>query len=450
MAQAAGMGADDARYLLTRTGFAPTPAEIARYAVLSRDEGVEQILDGVRTAPDTALPKALDDYVPPVRMRTLSEDERRELNRLQLREKGMELRAWWLGEMLHTSSPLTERMTLFWHNHFVSSQEKVKSAALMLDQNLLLRRFAVGNFGVLLHEVSKDTAMMLYLDAASNRKGQPNENFAREVMELFTLGEGHYTESDIKEAARAFTGWTIDPATGLFEYRHRLHDDGVKTIFGRTGKFDGDDVLDLLLARPETAQFISVKLWHEFGTPALSQADVDRVATALRQSRYEMRPALLALFTSDTFWAPSTRGALAKSPVDLVVGALRSMQVDANDPMPYVRTLRQLGQDLFAPPNVKGWPGNDTWINTATLLSRKQFLDRLARSDRLGASLSGSTQMAVSDKGNVMSDWSGALGEAGLTPAQVLLVVPPVEADPRQRGAAGLRALLLDPAYEVK
>jgi uncharacterized protein (DUF1800 family) len=185
----------------------------------------------------------------------LSEEERKLALRAQA-ENGAELRSWWLTEMLTTRSPLTEKMVLFWHNHFVSSLQKVRSPVLMYRQNLLLRKHALGYFGDMLHEVSKDPAMVVYLDNASNRKAQPNENFAREVMELFTLGEGNYVEHDIKEAARAFTGWSIDLDTGQFLSRPLIHDDGVKTVLGRSGNFDGDAVLDILLAQPQTAEFI--------------------------------------------------------------------------------------------------------------------------------------------------------------------------------------------------
>src|SRR5205814_9204534 len=164
--------------------------------------------------------------------------------------------------------------------HFVSSDQKVRSPQLMYRQNALLRRHALGSFGKLLHEIARDPAMVIYLDNASNRKAQPNENFAREVMELFTLGEGHYTEQDIKEAARAFTGWGIDRDSGTFAYRPRLHDDGEKTVFGKRGYFDGDAILDLALERRETAEFIVAKLWKEFVSPEPDWLSVERIARA--------------------------------------------------------------------------------------------------------------------------------------------------------------------------
>ncbi|HEX5127514.1 MAG TPA: DUF1800 domain-containing protein [Rhodocyclaceae bacterium] len=486
LAHATGMGADDARYLLTRTGFAPDPAEIAEFAALTREQAVDRILSGTRTQPVTAYPDDLNNFIAGKQIRTMSRQQRRELIRTQLREGGTELRAWWLGEMLHTPSPLTERMTLFWHNHFVSSQQKVRSPKLMLNQNLLLREDAVGNFGKMLHAVSKDPAMVIYLDSASNRKGQPNENFAREVMELFTLGEGHYTEDDIKQAARAFTGWSIDRDTGQFVFRRKVHDGGIKTVFGKSGDFDGDDVLDLLLARRETSEFIVGKLWREFVSPQPDAPAVQKIAATFRDQNYEIKPVLRQLFLSDAFWAPETRGAIVKSPVDVVVGSLRSLDADVPDAMPFVRTLKQLGQDIFAPPNVKGWPGGDTWINTATLLERKQYLDRIARADdatrqmaaqRIGDAMSaraaaianGSTSAPISgeESKDMMANakrmeaairnmdidipaWTQSVDHAGFTAETALLAVAPVEKNDVVAGNNKVRALLLDPSYEVK
>src|SRR5476649_2529554 len=310
-------------------------------------------------------------------------EEQRKLAQREQFEKSAELRGWWMTEMLTTPSPLTEKMVLFWHNHFVSSLQKVRSPVLMYRQQLLLRKHALGYFGDMLHDVSKDPAMVVYLDNASNRKGQPNENFAREVMELFTLGEGNYSEQDIKEAARAFTGWSIAPDSGEFMSRALSHDDGVKTVLGRSGNFDGDAVLEILLAQPQTAEFIVAKLWREFVSPTPDAAEVKRIARMFRDNRYNIKVALRALLTSDAFYAPQNRAVLIKSPVELVVGTLRQFRFETGEVTPFLLASRQLGQDLFAPPNVKGWPGGDAWINSASLLQRKQLLERLFRAQEM-------------------------------------------------------------------
>jgi uncharacterized protein (DUF1800 family) len=254
----------------------------------------------------------------------------------------------------------------------------------MYRQNVTLRANALGNFGELLHAIARDPAMVVYLDNAQNRRGTPNENFAREVMELFTLGEGNYTEQDIKEAARAFTGWSIDRGTGQFLFRRFIHDDGDKTVLGRTGNFDGDQVLDILLAQPQTAEFITRKLWREFVSPDPDEREVARIARRFRDSRYDIKVALHALLVSDAFYAPEHRATLIKSPVELVVGTLRQFAFKPADALPFAVAAAGMGQNLFSPPNVKGWPGQETWINSSSLLARKQFLDRVFRTEDAG------------------------------------------------------------------
>lgn len=225
--------------------------------------------------------------------------------------------------------------------------------------------------------------MLVYLDGAQNRKGAPNENFARELMELFTLGEGQYNEADIKEVARAFTGWSLEPETGEFRFRRGIHDDGEKTVFGARGRLNGDDIVTLLLRQPGTGEFIVGKLWQEFVSPELSPAAVKRLAALWRDSNYEIKPLMRAMLLSDDFWSPANRASLVKSPVDLVIGSLRQFRFSVEDPAPFAIILRQLGQDLFGPPNVKGWPGGEAWLNTTTLLARKGFLNRLFRADEM-------------------------------------------------------------------
>ena len=373
---------DDARHLLARTGFGPREAEVRSYTGLSRDAAVERLLATARTTAVTALPGPLLAQGPlrPRGAPDATPEDRKAFVQEQV-EQGLLLRGWWIEEMLMTPSPLTERMTLFWHNHFVSAQPKVRVTRLMATQNATLRAHALGNFGTLLHAIAHDPAMILYLDGAQNRKGAPNENFAREVMELFTLGEGRYAEADVKEAARAFTGWSLDRETGSFMFRRFLHDDGVKTIFGKSGRFDGDDVLDLLLARPETAEFITTKLWREFVSPDPDAREIARIARRFRDSRYDIKVALGELLRSDAFFAPENRGMLVKSPVELVVGTLRQLQIAPEAGLPFALAVAGMGQNLFSAPNVKGWPGGEAWINSNTLLARKQFLDRLTRGD---------------------------------------------------------------------
>ena len=492
IAAPAPMGYDDARHLLARTGFGPTEAEVRQFAALTREQGVNLILRDARTEAVTPPPAFVSDTTP-VRYQpqTLTPEERRAFLQKQIRE-GLEIRAWWVQEMLVTPSPLTERMTLFWHNHFVSSQQKVRFARLMYQQNATLRANALGSFATLLHAASKEPAMLVYLDAAQSRKGQPNENFAREVMELFTLGEGQYSESDIKEAARAFTGWSLDRDTGRYLFRPGIHDTGVKTVLGRSGNFDGDAVLDIILAKPQASEFITAKLWREFVSPEPDAREVKRIAQVFRGRDYDVKAAMRSLLLSDAFWAANNRGTLVKSPVELVVGTLRQLEVSPGASMPFAVVAAGMGQNLFAPPNVKGWPGGEAWINSHTLLARKQFLDRLARTDdaplpmammaMAGEPLAAQEKATVAsqdvqdedklraqrfaqqmDRGlrNVPFDaaqWvarrPGTTPEAKLQAAQALLLpLAPVTAD-RPHGdvdaVAFVRATLLDPAYQLK
>lgn len=467
------MGADDARHLLVRTSFSAAPADIESYARLTRAQAVERLLGSARTEPFTQPAAELDQWTPRSQIRALPAQERRAWLRRTI-QQGQDLRGWWLVEMLATPSPFTERMTLFWHNHFVSSLQKVRPTRLMYRQNLLLRRHALGNFGEMLHAVSRDPAMIVYLDNASNRKGHPNENFAREVMELFTLGEGHYTERDVKEAARAFTGWGIDGESGAFLFRRALHDDGVKTVLGASGAFDGGDVLDILLAQPQTAERIVRKLWIEFVSPTPDPAEVTRIAGELRRARYDIRAAMRALLTADAFYAPESRASLIKSPVDLVVGTLRQFRIDVPDPFAFVVVSRQLGQDLMAPPNVQGWPGGEAWINASTLLARKQILERLFRvSERSAMVAAGATDetAAGAQQANVMQAaarsrfqramsgvrfdegrWAndGGAPEPGRLAGVLLPAAPSQPIDPGEEPIALIRKLTLDPLYQLK
>jgi uncharacterized protein (DUF1800 family) len=462
------LGFDDARHLLARTSFAASPADIEYFAKLTREQAVERLLawtDKPRVTPPPAWVR--EPVAPASQVRAMSVEERGEFQRSNVR-RGVEMRGWWLQEMVTTESPFTEKMVLFWHNHFVSSQQKVRQPQYLYRQNLLLREHALGNFGAFLHAIARDPAMVIYLDSASNRKGQPNENFAREVMELFTLGEGHYSERDVKEAARAFTGWSIDPERGEFLFRPGAHDDGGKTVLGRTGNFDGTAVLDILLAQPQTAEFIVRKLWREFVSAEPDAAEVRRIAVVFRDSRYDIRAALRALLASDAFYAPRHRGVLVKSPVDLVVGTLRQFQFTTGDVAPFGLAVAQLGQNLFSPPNVKGWPGGEAWINSSSLLARKQFLDRLFRADGMRAEMMMAAN-APAPQGNpaaqmrqrllramaeVQFDSERWLREAGGEPQRVQRVVLAMAPQhPMPAGTSGMeviRRLTQDPAYQLK
>lgn len=284
---------------------------------------------------------------------------------------------WWAYRLRHSPRPLEEKMTLFWHGHFATAAYKVRPVPLMLRQNALFRRYATGNFLSLLLEVYKDPAMLIWLDGVKNRRGAPNENFARECMELFTIGIGHFTQKDVVEGSRALTGWVLKNGTTP-ELVPRLHDNGVKTFLGQTGRFNGGDIMRILAGRPETGQFLAKKLWAFFADQNPDPAVIDHLAGVYFQNHYEIKPVLQALFSHPAFYAaPSVLGHI-KSPVEYVMGALR--QLDAQYSLERVPAfLQAMGQELFNPPNVGGWPGGPAWINADTLHRRSDFAQSLLR-----------------------------------------------------------------------
>ena len=330
-ASPAPLDANEARLLLTRSGFAPHERELAAVTGMNRAQAVDQLLAGAAKADVLAAPDWTRDATPTgKRYQDLDVEERRQRRELE-QQRVFALRGWWLQQMTVTNSPLTERMTLFWHNHFATSFQKVQVAQLMYRQNTMLREHALGNFATLLREVSRDPAMLIYLDNANSRKGTPNENFARELMELFTLGEGHYSEQDVKDAARAFTGWSVERDTGEFKLRPPLHDNDEKTVLGRSGRLDGDAVIDILLAQPACAEFIVTKLWREFVSPEPDKAEVTRIAQRFRESRYDLKVALRELLLTPAFWDERNRAHLVKSPVEMAVGALKQFNISTTD-----------------------------------------------------------------------------------------------------------------------
>ena len=455
LGEARALDAADARHLLARTGFGATAEEAAALAPLSRVQAVDRILNGARTTAVTPGPAWLTDNKPVFPALGQLNAEDRAAQQKLTNEQVQQIKAWWYDEMLATPSPFTERMTLFWHNHFTSSLRKTRSPVLHYRQNALLRRESLGSFAALLREVSRDPVMLDYLDNRLNRWERPNENFARELLELFTLGEGHYTEQDIKNAARAFTGWTTTPDRARFLENVRIHDPDSKTFLGRTGRFDGDDILKLILQQPRTAEFIAAKLWREFVSPTPDAKEVQRLAAVFRDGGYEIKPLMRAMLTSDAFWAAKNRGELIKSPVEFLVGTVRFFENTPVDGDSLARYSRRLGQDIFDPPNVKGWPGHTAWISTDTLLAREQFLQRLLRGDRLGPAqqmMAGNQRRlpslpAATDES--MAGPKGAVIEAELR--ALLLAKAPVNPPAANAPArARLAALFLDPVYQLK
>ena len=283
-----------------------------------------------------------------------------------------QLRAWWLYRMLYTPHPLREKMTLFWHNHFATSNAKVNRAAAMLGQYRLMSRHALGRFGPMLQEMSRDPAMMVWLDTSLSKKGMPNENYARELMELFSLGIGPYTEQDIREAARAFTGWEVREGQAVFDTKN--HDDGAKTVLGQKGAWKGEDVVRICLGQPAAPRFVAAKLFRFLvsesvpATPAL----VEPLAARLRQTDFDVGDLTALVLRSNLFFAPVVYRTRIRPPVDFVLGMIRGLEGRVGTTA-LAAVLEELGQNVFYPPSVKGWDGGTVWLNGQTLLARQNL-----------------------------------------------------------------------------
>lgn len=435
---------DEARHFLSRISFGGTPEDIRLLMALDRPTAVAQTLVIPTNKAQTPPPPWIHRLPPPPKARKHWSVTERKAFHDELKTQGHELKSWWYRELMTTRHPLLERMTLFWHNHFTSSLHKVRWPPFLYRQNVLLRLHALGSFRTLLHAIAKDPAMVLYLDTQTNHKEHPNENFARELFELFTLGEGHYTEQDIKQAARAFTGWHLDLRTGAFRMELRHHDDGRKEVFGKLGSFEGDDVLSLTLEQPQVARYLVRKLWREFISDEPDPVEVDRLADSFRRKNYEIAGLLNEMFLTPHFWAPENRGVLIKSPVELIVGTTRLFNLPIEDTLQHIGYAHRLGQDLFDPPNVKGWPGGTRWITTSTLLDRTHMLHRAIRGHETGHA-------------HGMGDMSRAQGAAWLATEPIDIVqatllplapVQPLVAE-EDRGQT-VHQFVLDPVYQLK
>jgi uncharacterized protein (DUF1800 family) len=366
---------DAARHLLVRAGFGGSPEEIQGFADSGVQPSVEKLLSSApaeTTPPSWAYPNSLKDLFDQIRSSSAPEEKikaRQAFNKANQRQMA-ELIQWWTQQMIDTKAPLLEKMTLFWHGHFATSATKVKPAYRMWLQNQTLRTHALGNFATLTKAISRDPAMMVWLDLANSRKEQPNENFARELMELFTLGEGNYIENDVKESAKAFTGYRINPADQEFRFVVNQFDPSVKVFMGKAGPWNGDQIIDIILEQPQCAKFIVTKIWRSFAYEDPDASLVDALATRFRQAHYELKPLLRTIFSSEEFYSDRAKGAVIKSPVQYLVQARRSLGVYAPEGRALVNVYRQLGQVPFYPPNVKGWDGGKSWINTGTLTYR--------------------------------------------------------------------------------
>jgi uncharacterized protein (DUF1800 family) len=399
---AADWNAEFAAHLLERAGFGGTPEEIAQFAKMTPSRAVARLVrfEGTDTSglppfdPSGIHDAGLEPF-PPSRPAVTDEAKTKgEALGIKVKPAGNRrlqpvvnkffywLRAsvletnrvayWWANRMLTTPQPLREKMALFWHGHFAVNEAKVRDYRKHLLQLELFQKEGTGNFRSLLIAVAKGPAMLSFLDAGVNVKGAPNENFAREIMELFTMGVGNYTEKDIREGARAFTGWNYEDLK--FVVHQDQHDDGEKTFLGKTGRFDGVDVVNIIVDQPVTADFIAAKIYRYFVREDLTPELRKKLGAVLRQSNYEIAPLVETIFLSHDFYSPASVGTQIKSPVQLVVSTYKKMGLKSVPGVPdFNSTTGPLGQQLFSPPTVAGWAGGRSWITPGLLLERGNF-----------------------------------------------------------------------------
>ncbi len=378
-------------HLYWRAGFGCSPSEWKQRQGLSINTAVEGLFsEAKQSRPLSEAGLLLTNK----RAKDLSPAEKK-----ALKDRSRQLLAdanvdWVMRMALSAESALLERMSLFWHGHFACES---KTPLVAIRQLNALREHALGNFKDLVLAIARDPSMIRYLNNQQNKKRAPNENFARELLELFTLGIGHYSEQDIKEAARAFTGWSSN-MRGEFIFRERQHDFDSKTFMGKTGNFDGEDIIDIILEQPQAARFIVSKIYRYFVNETPDEARIQQLATQFYQSNYDIGKLMYSIFTSDWFYDAKNIGTKIKSPIELFAGIFRTLSVSEIDAKSLIYAQRVLGQTLFKPPNVAGWKGGKAWIDNATLLFRLNLVEYLQRGSKVRARKQDNDEMMQSTR----------------------------------------------------
>jgi uncharacterized protein (DUF1800 family) len=374
------------QHLLWRAAFGPMAENVATLDTISPKELWKTLLNTSADAPvkmnvatDPRTDKAYMNEDGTQMQYKQMDAITRKLLAVQYRDDLKNMNIAWLNNMINSKAQLREKLSFFWHGHFAC---RARNAMYSQDLFNIIKENALGNFGDMLRAVSKSPAMLQFLNNQQNRKGHPNENFAREVMELFTLGRGNYTENDVKEAARAFTGWAFNK-DGAFDFKKRAHDADSKSVLGQTGNFDGDDVLNILLKNPQTANFICKKMYKFFVNEKVDETNVQYLAKRFFKNNYDIKKLLEDIFTSDWFYEEKNIGTKIKSPVELMVGIRRFLPLTMDNNDAQLLFQRVLGQILFYPPNVAGWPGGKNWIDSSTLMVRLQIPQALSSKDAI-------------------------------------------------------------------
>jgi len=370
------------QHLLWRAAFGPMAENVNELGDVSQKKLYKILEKTSSKKPDelNVASNAFDGLMKGVQdlgqMQKLTQDQKKQL-RKQSVDDIKNLNLAWLNEMINSEAQLREKMSLFWHGHFASRVVNIYFQQQLLN---VIRENALGNFGDLLREVSKSPSMLSFLNNQQNRKQHPNENFAREVMELFTMGRGNYTETDIREAARAYTGWGFN-VKGEFVERPFLHDNGNKTFLGKTGNFDGDDIIDIILEQKATAKFITQKIYKYFVNDEVDNEKVEKLSEKFYRDNYNLQKLMNEIFLSDWFYEEKNIGTRIKSPVELIVGVRRLIPMQLEKPESQLLFQRVLGQILFYPPNVAGWPGGKNWIDSSALMFRMRLAQILTNAE---------------------------------------------------------------------
>ncbi|WP_214073068.1 DUF1800 domain-containing protein [Mucilaginibacter sp. dw_454] len=356
------------KHLYARAGFGITFEDLHDKENWSIKKSVKKLFQASeKIEPLNAVTENMD--MRPKIALTMSDDEKRMLNQQRnMQEKN--LNDAWVKQMSTTEAQLREKMTLFWHNHFACN---VGNSYYEQELNNIERANALGNFKTMLLQVSQSPAMLQFLNNQQNQKNHPNENFARELMELFTLGRGNYTEQDVKESARAFTGWAYNGKDGTYRFNNYAHDNGNKTFLDKTANFCGEDILNIITDNTQTAKFICTKLYRYLVNDVPNDEHINQMAEVFYKSSYEITPLLKFVFLSDWFYDEKNIGNLVKSPVEFLVGLNRQFYINYQNPDVLMQFQRTLGQVLFRPPNVAGWPGGRNWIDSSSLMYRMKI-----------------------------------------------------------------------------
>lgn len=352
-------------HILHRLGFGWSP-DLEKWYKQPRALLIEHLFKTAKKIPEIEVP----DYEVYDRatMQSMSKKDKKEVRKEQKQKTALYAQHW-IHQMADSknSSPLLEKMTLFWHGHFACTSKAIWQAATQLPT---IRKYALGNFRDLVVAIAKDPSMILYLNNQQNKKGSPNENFARELMELFTLGRDNYTEQDIKEAARAFTGWSISREEQGFVFRKGQHDFGSKTFMGKTGNFEGTDIIDIILEQKQAARYIAGRVYAFFVHKSPNKKHIEELATVFFDADYDIATMMRHLANSDWFYDNTVLGAQIKSPIELLVGLKQGLNLNFIETKSLFFLQKALGQRLFHPPNVAGWAGGRAWIDNTTLLLR--------------------------------------------------------------------------------